>query len=134
VARFGFDSVHCLVWLDTLDDRSLGAGVLCVTHADRLTPPRGWHVQDLRVPAPQLWADRPVVASGAPDVGRHESPPVPTRERAAQPAAEALSFETAMPVVPASADREPELDHLLDARTPLLARAFDAAREPRARA
>jgi hypothetical protein len=132
VARFGFDSVNCLVWLDALDDRSLGAGVLCATHADRLTPPRGWHVQDLRGPAPQLWADRPpTVAPTIADARSHAPRQGARHQHEARPAAEALPFETATPVV-VSAVTTTELDRLLDARTPLLARAFDTARERRA--
>jgi hypothetical protein len=79
-ATFSFDSGTCTVWLDL---PSLGvprAGDLCDRHAESLTPPRGWQLDDRRV------------ASGPPE--------------AAPPAIDA------------------ELHQLLDARTPLLARAF----------
>ena len=62
VASFCFDGRAALVWLDPLDpDRGVGAGVLCARHADTLTPPRGWHLQDRRTRTPSLWVDRPTV-------------------------------------------------------------------------
>jgi hypothetical protein len=126
VATFCFDARATLVWVDALDpDRGTGAGVLCVDHADALTPPRGWYLQDRRTGRPRLWEERPAVAR---DTRRPRSPlrtaagtdppepPAPGRE------AEPLPFDDAPP--PRSAD----LDHLLEARSPLLARAFAGAR------
>ena len=48
VAVFAFDARESLVWLDPMDTPGRGAGVLCLTHADRLSPPRGWALLDRR--------------------------------------------------------------------------------------
>jgi hypothetical protein len=133
VATFCFDGRAALVWLDPLDPaRGLGAGVLCARHADALTPPRGWHLQDRRVRAPRLWDDRPSPA------------PAPTRpplrvvraddERPVPPAPDGLPFSDApaRSAVPDELDEEepvgreasPDIEEMLAARSPLLVRAF----------
>jgi hypothetical protein len=122
VASYCFDGRAALVWLDWLDPaRGLGAGVLCRRHADTLTPPRGWHLQDRRPPAPRLWDDRPPTPL-APAVTATALRTVDD-ERPSAPLAESLPFaevddpETGEP--PAS-----DIDEMLVARTPLLVRAF----------
>ena len=126
VASFCFDGRAALVWLDPLDpDRGVGAGVLCARHADALTPPRGWHLQDRRVPTPRLWVDRPAPSSPA---------PMPRlRVDAAHPHGEAEVVSPPPPPLPfdeTSSDAPPTpVAPLLDARTPLLARAFAAVRD-----
>ena len=48
-AIFRFDGRAQTVWLDDPDQDRLGwGGRLCTRHADRLTPPRGWHLLDRR--------------------------------------------------------------------------------------
>jgi uncharacterized protein DUF3499 len=126
VASFCFDGRAALVWLDPLDpDHGVGAGVLCARHADALTPPRGWHLQDRRVPTPRLWDDRP-------------APPAPTPvPRATVAAAHAHTEREAAPPRPSplpfdetTPDARPTpVAALLDARTPLLARAFAGVRD-----
>ena len=129
VASFCFDGRAALVWLDPLDpERGMGAGVLCARHADTLTPPRGWHLQDRRTGTPRLWADRPAVV-----VATATAPPSPepvlgderVAARTFAPHTDPLPFDEPAPVSspPAPAD----VVDLLDARTPLLARAFAAA-------
>jgi hypothetical protein len=132
VAVFAFDARECLVWLDPIGGRGLGAGVLCTLHADRMSPPRGWNLLDRRAAESRLW------------IGRATAPaqPLPPRRRAATRPRE---YPTPSPALPldAPAAREPEpprapwsphdrpgpdLEHVLDARTPLLARAFESAR------
>lgn len=127
MATFCFDSRATLVWVDTLDpDRGTGAGVLCMHHADALTPPRGWHLQDRRTGRPRLWEERPAplrdghprpprVAGGATGVAVWASPG-PGVETAPLP------FDDARP------PHDDDLDDLLDPRTPLLARAFAGLR------
>ena len=46
------------VWLDDLDDKGmLVAGyAMCDYHAERLTPPGGWRLSDLRRPVRPLFA------------------------------------------------------------------------------
>lgn len=128
VAVFGFHAAAALVWLDPYDGHTKGAGMLCAAHADTFTPLRGWTLQDRRVRAPRLWAERPRVTTPARAATRrprrpshHQPEPTdplpfdPRGEPAARPAA-----ETTLDVS--------EFDRLLDARTPLLTRAFQAAR------
>jgi hypothetical protein len=124
VATFCFDARATLVWVDTLDpDRGTGAGVLCVQHADALTPPRGWHLQDRRTGRPRLWEDRP-----APPRRRRHPPGLATDDPAApeemlEPEVEVASLPFDEPPVVRS-----HLDDFLDARTPLLTRAFASVR------
>jgi hypothetical protein len=112
------------VWLDPLDlDRGPGAGVLCARHADALTPPRGWHLRDRRPRAPRLWDDRPpTVVSDARSTTNRD--PAAAVARAGPPATDPLPFGDGRPGKPAVSN----IDGLLDARTPLLKRAFAAAR------
>jgi hypothetical protein len=131
VASYCFDGRAALVWLDRLDPaRGLGAGVLCRRHADTLTPPRGWHLQDRRPPAPRLWDDRPPVPVQAPpatvgDLAR-ERPHAPPTESLPFSEPETVEVSALLPndvdeiEEPAAAD----IDEMLVARTPLLVRAF----------
>jgi hypothetical protein len=140
-AVFAFDARECLVWLDPLGSGGRGAGVLCGPHADRMSPPRGWNLLDRRDVESRLWIGRTSVAAAPPTPARRrERAP---RTRPCAPAGPRLPFETTAhdPDPPARApeparapwsphDRPgPELEHVLDARTPLLARAFEAARQ-----
>jgi hypothetical protein len=141
VASFCFDGRAALVWLDPLDpERGVGAGVLCVRHADTLTPPRGWHLQDRRTRTPRLWVDRPGSTSTSTRIVKEPVVAAPATNgdaiaaRAAAPPADPLPFTTEATVT--TADAEPRfpaapepanVDDLLDARSPLLARAFAAA-------
>ena len=93
------------VWLDPLDpERGVGAGVLCARHADTLTPPRGWHLQDRRTPTPRLWVDRPTQGTSvAPPVPKAPAVTAPVANgdaiaaHAAAPAADPLPFDNATP-------------------------------------
>jgi hypothetical protein len=139
-AVFGFDADTALVWLDPFDGRDKGAGMLCVAHADTLTPLRGWTLQDRRVRAPRLWADRPRLT---PQTRRGRQPTVAARGRHHHhgEGTDPLPFAT-VGVTPAPLDTRPvaevepepeadgvaDFDRLLDARTPLLTRAFQAVR------
>jgi hypothetical protein len=137
VASFCFDGRAALVWLDPLDpERGVGAGVLCARHADTLTPPRGWHLQDRRTRTPSLWVDRPAAGTSMP--GSKEpvvAAPATNGDaiaaRAATPAADPLPFDTAArrdpePRLPAATEPA-DVNDLLDARSPMLARAFASA-------
>jgi Protein of unknown function (DUF3499) len=150
VAVFAFDARESLVWLDPISTTGRGAGVLCERHADRLSPPRGWNLLDRRAAEARLWTGRPAAAPTptTPHAPRRERP---ARSRPCAPPGPLLPFDTApfdtapfdtapdpMPVASAQDttprtwsphDRPgPEFEHVLDARTPLLARAFDSAR------
>ncbi|MGO9876748.1 MAG: DUF3499 family protein [Acidimicrobiia bacterium] len=102
IATFTFESASCTVWLDTPLEGNARAGELCARHARSLMPPRGWKLEDRRgsdpVPSPPLTADGP----GEPEA-------LPSGQLAAGPAGPEL---------------EDELRGLLDAHSPLLARAF----------
>jgi hypothetical protein len=149
VAIFAFDARECLVWLDPLGPGGRGAGVLCGPHADRMSPPRGWNLLDRRDVESRLWIGRTAAVAPTPSRRRERAP----RPRPCAPSGPHLPFDTAVarepeaPVVhapepprpqqsppsPSSPwsphDRPgPELEHVLDARTPLLSRAFEAAR------
>jgi len=126
VATFSFDGLAGVVWIDRFPGSGSGAGLLCARHADSLTPPRQWQLQDRRGRAPALWTDRPAAPAvtrprrarrvAAPRAGS-EPPSLPFDPAAASDDAERASFSAAS-----------ELERLLGARTPLLARAFESAR------
>jgi hypothetical protein len=140
VALFAFDASECLVWLDPISTPGRGAGVLCERHADRLSPPRGWNLLDRRASESRLWTGRVATTSA------RATPHTPRRERTARaracpPSGPRLPFDTIdderptatvpdpVPTAWSPHGRpDPELEHVLDARTPLLARAFEAAR------
>jgi hypothetical protein len=134
-AVFGFDAVTALVWLDPYDGESKGAGMLCAEHADTLTPMRGWNLQDRRVRAPRLWAERPRVVTPKRSASRRARRPYHANPEPTAP----LPFESrvgagselapARKAAGADAASAAELDHLLDARSPLLARAFQQVRD-----
>jgi hypothetical protein len=165
VAVFAFDARECLVWLDPIGPGGRGAGVLCTTHADRMSPPFGWNLLDRRGAESRLWLGRTkAVTEVAPSRRRERAP----RTRTCAPAGPRLPFESTVPAsvpvpvptaVPAPAiarepepvariaertpepvaaptgapwsphDRPgPEFGGVLDARTPLLARAFEGSR------
>jgi len=161
VAMFGFDAAAALVWIDPYEGRARGAGLLCVQHADTITPLRGWTLVDRRVRAPRLWADRPRGGTPARGAARRRARHVRTEATAAEAAVaasvvdsaltetavrlpfvdQARATEVPVPVgdvppraggdelaVAADARTVGDLDGLLDARSPMLARAFQAAR------
>ncbi len=53
---YGIDKVHLTVWIDSsmVSEREL-AGRLCRRHANALTVPRGWTIDDRRQPIPRLF-------------------------------------------------------------------------------
>jgi len=127
VATFSFDGSACVVWIDRFPGSGSGAGLLCARHADSLTPPRHWQLQDRRGPAPALWTDRPAAPAS---IRPRRTRRVPAARAGTDPPA--LPFDPAA-AAPDGADRAPfsaasELERLLGASTPLLARAFQSAR------
>jgi hypothetical protein len=146
VAVFAFDARQCLVWLDPLD--AGGAGVLCATHADRMSPPHGWNLLDRREAEARLWIGRTAATDPTIPTRRRTrdakhggavapGPSLPFDAPAAAAAATRAPAKVAAPARAAEDERRPwspqnrpgpEFDRVIDARTPLLARAFDAAR------
>ncbi|MBK5224546.1 MAG: DUF3499 family protein [Acidimicrobiia bacterium] len=63
---FSFEPAKLTVWIGDLSDDDTGPGHdLCVEHGDRLSPPRGWTLNDLRegrAELPTLDANSPMLA------------------------------------------------------------------------
>lgn len=144
---YGFDARRHLVFLSVLysqEGTAIRGGALCEHHADSLTPPLGWWLDDLRESQPRLFRQQPPpehpVAKPRP---RHQRP----ASRQHVDSTEELPFEimatdalptagldqpagdraggpaVALPWIPVF-DRRDDLNGLLSARTPLLAKAF----------
>ena len=129
IATFTFDSATRTVWLDTPHEGNARAGELCARHAASLTPPRGWQLEDRR---PGHGARSETVANAA--VGGRPVSNVTTMTGDAFEAAETVEARSAPRAVrapapqlaagPVRVELEDELRGLLDAHSPLLARAF----------
>jgi Protein of unknown function (DUF3499) len=153
VAVFAFDAGESLVWLDPIDTPGRGAGVLCLTHADRLSPPRGWALLDRRGAELRLWLGEPTATTPASPRPRREparsrsriapcprlpfdggeptpAPPVPAQTLTPAPAVARIVSVPDADLPPWSPHDRPGVDfeRVVDARTPLLARAFEAVR------
>jgi hypothetical protein len=141
---YGFDAEHLMVWIDSYDRVATGmAGVLCRRHAVALVVPLGWMLDDRRDPVPRLFRApaQPTIA-----VARHRRASAHHRDDTEQlelgvdvvmgefdgsTVADDEPFELAeadvLPWKPAF-DQTDDLDGLLEARGPLLARAFGGSR------
>jgi hypothetical protein len=141
---YGFDADHLMVWIDAYErvntDR---AGVLCRRHADAMVVPLGWMLDDRRDPVPRLFKAPAQPTPAMPRqrrASRHHRDDTGQLELGADVAVvelEVLATETelrdaprerpaeidVMPWKPAF-DQTDDLDGLLEARSPLLARAF----------
>lgn len=109
---YGFDADRQLVWLAPCapDDDRMRAGALCRRHADALVVPRGWTLDDRRELAPRLFrvtrADRAA-----------------TRRKVVEVASPEVDEPITLPWT-ADFDVSDDLDGVLAADSPLLARAF----------
>jgi hypothetical protein len=152
VATLRFQPTERRAWLAELDDSAARTqGDLCQRHAAALVLPRGWELHDERPFAAAGAAAPPreptpieaevvaaaVEVAAAVGVAEHDEAVADTPaegadgqadEAAAEP--EAASGNGAGPVIGAQDDDavEEALDSILDARTPLLQRAFRNAR------
>jgi hypothetical protein len=132
---FGFDVDRLLVWLAPREPDSdpLRAGALCKRHADAMVVPRGWTLDDRREPTPRLFRPTPDAAErpGRARARRARAGVAPPEQLAltvAEVTGEPLANDdpdatVAIPWMPAF-DEDDDLDGLLAARSPLLARAF----------
>jgi len=136
---YGMRAEDLVFWLDVLgDDAGAPPGVLCRRHADSMVVPLHWTLDDLRDPDLRLF--RPPASLPLP-------PPAPrARNRTVGSASEQLLLLSDVPVaVPEERttdadaavtwtptfDEHDDLDGLLSARSPLLARAFRGGKPPR---
>lgn len=145
---YGFDADRLLVWLAAFDpdvDRTR-AGVLCKRHADSMVVPVGWTLDDTRDPKPPLFKApraprrkrqprrQPTPTTrGAPE----RASELPLQEEPGHTVAELSGAEpddpdatVALPWMPVFDIRD-DLDGLLRADSPLLARAFQGSTRPR---
>lgn len=150
---YGIDAEHLLVWIESLDGHiAYRAGVLCRRHADAMVVPLGWMLDDRREAVPRLFKSRETTPPAPTRVRRqrHHAARDETGQLELAPAAVEAAV-AAEPVSPpaepqpaaATAEHEPEgngapakspwkpvfdqsddLDGLLQARSPLLSRAF----------
>ena len=135
---YGFDAEHLMVWIDSYDrvpvDR---AGVLCRRHADAMVVPLGWMLDDRRDPVPRLFKApaQPLAAMPrARRATRHHHDDTEQLELSADVVIAAMGADELDEPTPAAAtdvlpwkptfDQTDDLDGLLEARGPLLARAF----------
>jgi hypothetical protein len=151
---YGFDSERITVWLEALRPDGPSAGALCRRHAEAMVLPRGWWLQDRRSdaalfaapeppPSTQLYRPRrprrrpspppplPLAEDRLEDAAPAEAVPIHPDPSAA--AADQVLAETAAPLGAGATTWSPafepgdDLDGLLDAKTPLLSRAFGRA-------
>lgn len=147
--RFSFEAEGRFIVLDRKLDEWGGSGVLCEVHADRLTVPRGWQLDDRRISAPRLFRVANPAAPKAARLSRakkllapaaHPSTPLPldggpsyalpeeyTSRDQGDPPPHAPRAQSA---ADAAENAEPSTRSgapAADRRTPLLARAFDNA-------
>ena len=137
---YGIDPYELVVTIEAYDDeRSRRAGVLCRDHADSMVVPNGWTLDDRRELAPRLFQSRESVKVKPrrrirrrrltdDDTGQlrmvvtddiPEEIPAPAAEEA-KPRQRPGGIAPWQPVF----DQTDDLDGLLAARSPLLARAF----------
>jgi hypothetical protein len=139
---YGFDADHLMVWIDAYERVSNDrAGVLCRRHADAMVVPLGWMLDDRRDPVPRLFKTPAQPTATVPRqrrVSRHNRDDTEQLELPAEVvlaelddddgevAAAVVTGPVETDVLPwkPAFDQTDDLDGLLEARGPLLARAF----------
>ena len=107
---YGIDNEKLLVWIDSapaLDPAR--AGTLCRRHADALSVPKGWSIDDRRQPVPMLFPARDITPPSG--QGRETTPKTPrvSSTKPSQDTADVSLFESVEPDQPEQPD-EPD-DH-----------------------
>ena len=150
----GFDSTRLLAWFETVDPSAVaGVGDLCGRHSAAMVLPRGWTLEDRR-PGPASTASTAAPAAAParrrPATARTKrrkkweeapgdlfAPSEPAPEPVATVPAPVLAPEPPAPEPESGPESEPawtpqfevdDLDGLLSAKSPLLSRAFRAAK------
>lgn len=128
---YGFDAETLSVWIDSYDrvatDR---AGVLCRRHADAMVVPLGWMLDDRRDPVPRLFKAPAQPTVTAPRqrraTSRHHDDTEQLQLGAVADEVDDAPVQVDAEVLPwkPTFDQTDDLDGLLEARGPLLARAF----------
>ena len=148
---YGMRPEDLVFWLDALaNTEDLSSGVLCLRHADAMVVPRNWTLDDHRDPDLHLFrppseavdrrrtarrSARPHVDSEQLELGVESSP-------VGEPSGDSDSVTADADAIDADADADAEtwtpafddaddLDGLLSARSPLLARAFRGDDRPK---
>jgi hypothetical protein len=122
---YGMRPAQLVFWLDALRPEHDEAGVLCRRHADTMIVPLGWTLDDHRQPDLHLFRPPTVETAPSPRARRARRTGDDTEqlrlgvEVPAEPAADAVDLAWS-PVF----DPDDDLDGLLAASSPLLARAF----------
>ena len=152
---YGFDAELLMVWIDSYERISTDrAGVLCRRHADAMVVPLGWMLDDRRDPVPRLFKAPAQPTTAAPRQRRSPSHLQSAAEQlkfgeevvaavaeigaefnevADGPEPDELTHTPDDDVLPwkPTFDQTDDLDGLLEARGPLLARAFGGQERPR---
>ena len=152
---YGFDAETLMVWIDSYERVSTDrAGVLCRRHADAMVVPLGWMLDDRRDPVPRLFKTPAQPTTAVPRQRRSASHPHRDAEQlqlgtdmaavdvetdadfdevAAGPDPDGITHPPDDDVLPwkPTFDQTDDLDGLLEASSPLLARAFGGQERPR---
>jgi hypothetical protein len=127
-------------WIDSLPEPiEPGAAVLCLRHANSMVVPRGWTLDDLRELEPRLFRPplpAPTARTRAPRPVHQHAGGEQLQLGSDEPLVVEMRVHTTVvdeaeagPWTP-SFDEADDLDGLLSARSPLLARAFRTADRP----
>ena len=121
IATFTFDSEARTVWLDTpLDGNARARASSATGTRTALTPPRGWRLDDRRA----VRSEPTKTASTASDPAAPSHSTADAVPLANRPAGGSPGKARQLAAGPSGAVLEAELRGLLDAHSPLLARAF----------
>lgn len=136
---YGMRPEDLVFWLDAIGDLAdADGGVLCRRHADSMVVPRGWTLDDLRDPDLHLFrppaGDAPTrthtrrvrrrTAVEQLELGVDDAGPDDRGALATDPVDDADHVDSAETPWTPEFDTSDDLDGLLSARSPLLARAF----------
>jgi hypothetical protein len=113
-----------------VDDVAPSGGFLCVLHADRMTVPRDWVIDDLRDPQPRLFRGRQEPGdTPRRSTRRHRSPAVESEQLQFSDDAPSMEIDQGESPSSTSATSDAEVvTAVLPPLSPLLDRAFRGTR------